>query len=155
MTIIQLSKIACLAGESQWREAKASGRLTKRAYAVHLRARQTKQSAGRAIFILKKEFTCFFNFLIEQLRSKQFNVLANFGYMDSTPHSSLKATRGDDFVTNTNKAGHELNFYLPPRHLSSPLLLDVFTHARRAPSEVYKEDTAFVRSFFGNKRIPD
>lgn len=121
-------------------------------YAVHLRARQTKQSAGRAIFILKKEFTCF---LIEQFRSKQFNVLANFGYMDSTPHSSLKATRGDDFVTNTNKAGHELNFYLPPRHLSSPLLIDVFTHARRAPSEVYKEDTAFVRSFFGNKRIPD
>lgn len=75
--------------------------------------------------------------------------------MDITPHASPKATRGDDFVTDTNKGGHELYFYLPPRHLSSPLLLDVLTHSYRALSEVYKEDTAFVRSFFGNKRIPD
>lgn len=71
--------------------------------------------------------------------------------MDSIPHASPKATT---LLLIQTRLCMSCIFIHHPDIYQAPPLVDVFTHARRAPSEVYKEDTAFVRSFLETKGFP-
>ena len=143
-------------GESQWREAEASGCsfASSRSARLHRSfACSPDNTANCTGYSFWPKTTFSLNFLIEHFRFTQGYRNFNFGFMYCY---SACMPQGIYFITDTNKARYHVFLFPVPTSINThfaPCLRD--THARLGPLEVCKEDTAFVRSLMEAKRIVD
>ena len=130
-------------GETQWREAEASGCAFARSRSARPRrsfASSPVKTANCASYSFRPKTTFSFNFLIEQFRSEQgyrnfrVHVLHDSACMPSgnkrrrlVDQKCIRAKNTIYFITDRNKTRHELMyFHFPPQHLSTPILPVVF-----------------------------